>query len=182
MIYDWGVHLIDQILFIMPNAKILSLYADIQNVLHEEVDDYFKIIMKMSNGITAHIELSTYILDYQPRWLVGGDKGTIVIKNFSCDGRILRTGKLLEKLPPQITETEAGPTRQFAPVAPGGIEEFLLPEVQTDWVDFYRNVDDVLNGRVESAIKISEVRRVLQVMEAARESALTGKAIEFEQQ
>lgn len=182
MIYDWGVHLIDQILFMMPDARVLSLYADIKNVLHEEVDDYFKIIMKMSNGITVHIELSTYILEYQPRWLVGGDKGTMVVKNFGCEGHILRTGKLLEKLPPQITETEAGPTRQFAPVAPGGIEEFPLPEIQTDWVDFYRNVDDVLNGRAKSAIKIPEVRRVLQVMEAARESALTGKAVEFEQE
>ncbi len=56
MIYDWGVHLIDQILFMMPDAKIKSVYADIKNVLHEEVDDYFKIILKMDNGVTAHIE------------------------------------------------------------------------------------------------------------------------------
>ena len=55
-----------------------------------------------------------------------------------------------------------------------------LPEVQTDWVDFYRNVDDVLNGRAESKIKISEVRRVLSVMEAAWKSAGSGKAVLFE--
>ncbi|MCH3968488.1 MAG: Gfo/Idh/MocA family oxidoreductase [Atopobiaceae bacterium] len=179
MIYDWGVHLIDQILFMMPDAKITSLYADIKNVLHEEVDDYFKILLKMDNGVTAHIELSTYILKYQPRWLVGGDKGTMVIDNFACDGSIYRTGKLLEKLPPQITETEAGPTRQFAPVPPGGIVTEPLPFVETDWLDFYRNVNGVLNGKEESLIKIPEVRRVLSVMEAARESAATGKAILF---
>lgn len=180
MIYDWGVHLIDQILFMMPDAKIKSIYADIKNVLHEEVDDYFKIIMKMSNGTTAHIELSTYILEYQPRWLAAGDKGTMVVKTFGCDGNIYRTGKMLEKLPLQITETEAGPTRQFAPVPPGGIVTEPLPEIQTDWTDFYRNVIDVLNGNAESVIKISEVRRVLAVMEAARKSAETGEAILFE--
>lgn len=180
MIYDWGVHLIDQILFMMPEAKIKSIYADIKNVLHEEVGDYFKIIMKMDNGITAHIELSTYILEYQPRWLAAGDKGTMIVKSFGCDGNIYRTGKMLEKLPPQITETEAGPTRQFAPVPPGGIVTEPLPEVETDWVDFYRNVNDVLNKNAESIIKISEVRRVLSVMEAARKSAETGKAILFE--
>lgn len=180
MIYDWGVHLIDQILFMMPEAKIKSIYADIKNVLHEEVDDYFKIIMKMDNGITAHIELSTYILEYQPRWLAAGDKGTMIVKSFGCDGNIYRTGKMLEKLPPQITETEAGPTRQFAPVPPGGIVTEPLPEVETDWVDFYRNVNDVLNKNAESIIKISEVRRVLSVMEAGRKSAETGKAILFE--
>ena len=182
MMYDWGVHLIDQILFMMPDAKIESLYCDIKNVLHEEVDDYFKIIMKMDNGVTAHIELSTYILKYQPRWLAAGDKGTMVVNTFGCDGAIYRTGKMLEKLPPQITETEAGPTRQFAPVPPGGIVEEALPEVKTDWVDFYRNVDDVLNGRAESKIKISEVRRVIAVMEACWESARTGKAIAFDKE
>ncbi len=180
MIYDWGVHLIDQILFMMPEAKIKSIYADIKNVLHEEVDDYFKIIMKMDNGITAHIELSTYILEYQPRWLVAGDKGTMKIQSFACDGDIYRTGKMLAKLPPQITETEAGPTRQFAPVPPGGIVTESLPEIKTDWVDFYKNVDGVLNGTEESKIKISEVRRVLSVMEAAWKSAGTGQAILFE--
>ena len=180
MIYDWGVHLIDQILFMMPKAKIKSIYADIKNVLHEEVDDYFKIIMKMDNGVTAHIELSTYILEYQPRWLAAGDKGTMIVKTFGCDGSIYRTGKMLEKLPPQITETEAGPTRQFAPVPPGGIVTEPLPEIRTDWTDFYRNVADVLNGEAESIIKIPEVRRVLSVMEAARKSAETGEAILLE--
>ncbi len=180
MIYDWGVHLIDQILFMMPDAKIKSVYADIKNVLHEEVDDYFKIILKMDNGVTAHIELSTYILEYQPRWLAAGDKGTMVVKTFGCDGNIYRTGKMLEKLPSQIVETEAGPTRQFAPVPPGGIVTEPLPEIQTDWTDFYKNVADVLNGKAESVIKIPQVRRVLAVMEAAWKSSETGEAILFE--
>lgn len=177
MIYDWGVHLIDQALFMMPGVKIKSIYADIKNVLHEEVDDYFKIILKMENGITFHLELSTYILEYQPRWLVAGDKGTIIVKTFGCDGAIYRTGDMLKKLPPQITETVAGPTRQFAPVPPGGIVEESLPQVETDWVDFYKNVQGALDGIEESKIKISEVRRVLGVMEAAWESSRTNKAI-----
>ncbi|MDR1532185.1 MAG: Gfo/Idh/MocA family oxidoreductase [Clostridiales bacterium] len=180
MMYDWGVHLIDQILFMMPRAKIEYIFADIKKVLHEEVDDYFKILMKMDNGITAHIELSTYILDYQPRWLVGGDKGTMIVKDFACGGAVYKTGKLLEKLPPQIAETEAGPTRQFAPVPPGGIITEALPEIQTDPNEFYRNLRGVINGQGELKVKIPEVRRVLSVMEAAVESSETGRAIAFE--
>jgi predicted dehydrogenase len=180
MIYDWGVHLIDQALFMFPGVKVKTVFADIKNVLHEEVDDYFKIILKMDNGVTFHIELSTYILDYQPRWLAAGDKGTIVVKSFGCDGALYKTGDMLKKLPPQITETVAGPTRQFAPVPPGGIVESELPKVETDWVDFYKNVHAVLNGEEESKIKISEVRRVLKVMEAAWESSRTNKSVDFE--
>ena len=44
------------------------------------------------------------------------------------------TGKMLEKLPSQIVETEAGPTRQFAPVAPGGI----VTEEQHIWLFFQK--------------------------------------------
>jgi predicted dehydrogenase len=188
MIYDWGVHLIDQILFMIPGVKIASLYADVKSVLHEEVDDYFKIIMKMDNGITVHIELSTYILEYQPRWLIAGDKGTMIVKSFGCDGNIYRTGQMLEKLPPQITETVAGPTRQFAPMPPGGIVTEPLPEIVSDWVDFYRNVNAVLEewdassrkAQEKSLVKIPEVRRVLGVMEAVWESAETGRVIALE--
>lgn len=180
MIYDWGVHLIDQALFMMPGIKLKSIFADIKSVLHEEVDDYFKIILKMENGITFHIELSTYILEYQPRWLVAGDKGTLIVKTFGCDGAVYRTGDKLKKLPPQITETVAGPTRQFAPVPPGGIVEESLPEVETDWVDFYKNIHGALNGEEESKIKIPEVRRVLSVMEAAWESSRTNTSVDFE--
>lgn len=181
MMYDWGVHLIDQILFMMPGVKVKTIFADLKSVLHDEVDDYFKIIMKMSNGITVHIELSTYILKYQPRWLAAGDKGTMVVDSLGGrTGAIYRTGKLLEKLPIEIAESEIGPTRQFAPVPPGGITEEPLPQIETDVSDFYRNFRDVLNGTAEQKIKISEVRRVLAVMEAVVQSSETNQAIQFE--
>ena len=35
MLYDWGVHLIDQILD-MIKSEIISLYADVQNVINEK--------------------------------------------------------------------------------------------------------------------------------------------------
>ena len=52
MLYDWGVHLIDQMLD-MVKSDIVSLYADVQNVINENVDDYFNIIMKFANGQSA---------------------------------------------------------------------------------------------------------------------------------
>lgn len=181
MMYDWGVHLIDQILFMLPGVKVRTVYADIKNVLHDEVDDYFKIILKMSNGVTCQIELSTYILKYQPRWLVAGDKGTLIVDSLGGrTGAVYRTGKMLEKLPIEIAESEIGPTRQFAPVPPGGIIEESMPQVETDINEFYLNVRDAMNGVAESRIKIPEVRRVLAVMEAAWKSAETNQAIPFE--
>ena len=72
MLYDWGVHLIDQMLD-MVKSKIVSLYADVQNVINENVDDYFNIIMKFENGVTAEIELGTYYLTPKRAWFIGGN-------------------------------------------------------------------------------------------------------------
>jgi scyllo-inositol 2-dehydrogenase (NADP+) len=181
MMYDWGVHLIDQFLHMMGDAKLLTVFADTKSIINDEVDDYFKVIMKFDNGITAHAELGTYVLKYQPRWLVAGNRGTLVINSFACDGEIMRTSELLNKLPAQIAETVAGPTRQFAPQPAGVLYSDPLPEVETDWTDYYKNFVEVLNGKSELKIKVSEVRRVLAVMEAVFESSKLNQSISFEQ-
>lgn len=180
MLYDWGVHLLDQMLYMFPGQKVLSVYADLKNVLHQEVDDYFKILLKFDNGITAHIELSTYILKPKPRWMMAGDRGTLYINSFACDGAIVRTSQKLDKLPPSITESVAGPTRQFAPTPAGVLYEDPLPESDVTWLEFYKNYVKVLNGEEEPAVKIPEVYRVLSLMEAVFKSSELNETVYFE--
>ena len=83
MLYDWGVHLIDQILY-MVNSRLVSVYADVRNVINKEVDDYFKIILRFENRVTAEIELGTYFLSdqkdwFERHWFVGGNKGSMYV-------------------------------------------------------------------------------------------------------
>lgn len=115
MLYDWGVHLIDQILN-MVDSPIVSLYADVQNVINEKVDDYFKIIFKFANKVTAEIELGTYYLTPARRWFIGGNNGSAIIDGFGGEGRIVHTSHLLENVPGRITMTAAGPTRSFGQI------------------------------------------------------------------
>lgn len=178
MVYDWGVHLIDQALF-MIRDKIDCVFADLKGVFHEEVEDYYKIIIKFRGGHTATLSHSTYTLKKSPRWLVAGDRGTLVIESFACDGHIYRTSEVLHKLPPKIEPNVAGPTRSFIPLPPGKLLTEDLPAVSTDWLDFYRNYHDVLNGRAEFLIKSEQVRRVLAVIDAVFESAKTRSSVRF---
>lgn len=67
MLYDWGVHLIDQILY-MIESPLKAVFADVRNVINKEVDDYFNILLRFENGITAEIELGTYYLSDQKDW------------------------------------------------------------------------------------------------------------------
>lgn len=179
MLYDWGVHLIDQMLD-MVDSKIESLYADMRNVINEKVDDYFNILIKFKNGITAEIELGTYYLTPKRAWFIGGNAGSAIIDDFECNGKIVRTSHLLENVPGKITMTAAGPTRSFGPPAPGLLQEESLPRVDASHREYFEHFIKAFNGEEELIVKPEEVRKVLVVMQAVRESAKTNKAVLFD--
>ena len=179
MLYDWGVHLIDQILD-MVDSKIDSIFADLRNVINEKVDDYFNILVKFKNGITAEIELGTYYLTPKRAWFIGGNKGSALIDGFAGEGKIVRTAHLLENVPGKITMTAAGPTRSFGPAAPGLLIDEPLPEVNVEQRDYFVHFIKAFNGEEEIIVRPEQVRRVLSVMEAVRKSAASGEAVKFE--
>ncbi|MCR5005346.1 MAG: Gfo/Idh/MocA family oxidoreductase [Clostridiales bacterium] len=187
MLYDWGVHLLDQVLWMMPGVKIQSVFADVRNVINFEVDDYFKILMRFENGIMAEVELGTYYLAdkvqdkwFERHWFVGGNRGTAYVDGFFPEGKIVRTAHLLENVGGKRTMTAAGPTRSFGPAPEGMILTEPLPEVHTSHENYFENYVRAYHGEEEFLVKIDETRRVLRLMEAARESARTGKSIAFE--
>jgi scyllo-inositol 2-dehydrogenase (NADP+) len=184
MLYDWGVHLIDQMLY-MVDSKIKTIFADVRNVINEEVDDYFKILFKFENGVTGEIELGTYFLADKPNWFerhwfIGGDKGSMYSDGFNPVGKIARTTRLLKNVPGKTTMTASGPTRSFGPPQEGVLVTEELPKVNVAHIMFFENYLNALENKEELLIKIPEVRRVLAVMEAIRESASTGKSVDFE--
>lgn len=184
MLYDWGVHLIDQMLY-MVNSNIKTIFADLRNVINEEVDDYFKILIKFENGITGEIELGTYFLADKPKWFerhwfIGGNKGTMYSDGFEPEGKIAKTTRLLRNVPGKTTMTASGPTRSFGPPQEGVLVTEDLPKVSVAHIMFFENYLNALQGKEELLVKIPEVRRVLAVMEAVRESAASGKSVDFE--
>jgi len=186
MLYDWGVHLIDQILF-MVDSKLKTVYADVRNVINEEVDDYFKIILRFENNVTAEIELGTYFLAdkenwFERHWFVGGNQGSMYCDKFDPEGKIIRTTQLLKNVSEDQEKSAAsyGPTRSFGIPKPGLVVTEDIPRVETEQADYFKNYFRAMNGEEEFLVKIPEVRRVLSVMEACWESARTKKSVDFE--
>ena len=187
MLFDWGVHLLDQMLWMMPGAKITSVFADVRNVINTEVDDYFKILMRFDNGVTGEVELGTYFLTdkisekwFERHWIMGGNKGTAYLDGFDPQGKIVRTSHLLTNVRGTRTMTAAGPTRSFGPPAEGTILTEDLPKATTKHEDYFKNYYKAYHGEEEFLVKIPETRRVLALMEAVRESSKTGTSIPFE--
>lgn len=183
MLYDWGVHLIDQIIQ-MVDSKPISVYADMKNVINANVDDYFKIIFEYENGVTAEIELGTYYLTPKRAWFIGGTTGSAVIDGVfraqgNTEGKIVRTTHLLESVPGRLTMTSAGPTRSFGEPEPGLLYEEPLPDIHTEHKDFFVNYLNARKGLEEDAVKLPEVRNVLCIMDAIRESAKTHQSVKL---
>lgn len=186
MLYDWGVHLIDQILY-MVKSRLVSVFADVRNVINKEVDDYFKILLRFENNVTAEIELGIYFLSdrkdwFERHWYMGGNKGSMYADKFDPEGKIVRTTRLLENVKEDQDKSAKsyGPTRSFGVPEEGLIVTEDLPHVETEQSDYFVNYFKALKGEEEFLVKIPEVRRVLQVMEACWKSAETMKSVDFE--
>lgn len=174
MLLDWGVHLIDQIMYMVPE-KVKNVFARLYCIKTPEVDDYFKAILTFESGLNAQIEVGTYCLKTLPRWYVNGDMGSIYINGWDCNGGILHAKELAKEWVPEVVQTVAGPTRTMAPRPKETINELQLPAVETDWTDFYRNVLNVIEGKEELIVKPAEVVRVFKVIEACFSSAESGE-------
>lgn len=187
MLYDWGVHLLDQVCWMFPGAKLKSVFADIRNVINTEVDDYFNIMLRFDNGVTATVELGTYYLAdkvqdkwFERHWFVAGNKGTAYVDGFFPEGKIVRTTSLLTNVGGKRTMTAAGPTRSFGPAPEGRIVTEPLPQVDTQHRDYFENYVRAYRGEEEFLVQIPQVRRVLKLMDAVRESGRTGRSVDFE--
>ena len=179
MILDWGVHLLDQALLLFPEAKIRTVYATVTNVTNTKVDDGFTADLGLDNGVHILVEVGTSNFISLPRWVVLGRDGPAVIEDWDRNGKLVCAKGTNEKdVVPVITA--AGLTKTMAPRREDTISTHPLPEVTSDVRDFYRNVMAVLEGREERLIKLSEVARVMRLMEAILQSAEQARVINFE--
>ena len=80
MLYDWGIHLIDQVLMILGFDKVESVYCIADNITNKEVDDGFRLDLTFTTGSRATIEVGTYNFIAMPRFYMRAEKGTALIK------------------------------------------------------------------------------------------------------
>lgn len=181
MLYDWGVHLIDQALQLIPE-KVTSITAHLFQIHAREVDDNIKLLLEFESGLSMLLEVATNCFIPAPRWHVSGRDGTLVIQNWNCEGKIVQLAdKNAVKWDNDIVYTAAGPTRTMAPRPSNTALEQPLPKILDAhgneyhrWSSadiFYHNLIDTINGKSELYVKPEEALRVMKVIELAFKSA-----------
>ena len=170
MLLDWGVHLIDQLMH-MIDSKVIAVEGHLVSVKTPEVEDNLQVILRFENGVCALIGMATNCFINLPRWHVSCDNGTMEIDDWNCKGKIvqLNTDAPLEWAN-DIVYTEAGPTRTMAPRPPETTREIPLPDIATDWSEYYKNIVAVLNGDAELIVKPEQALRVMKVIDLLFES------------
>ena len=176
---DWAPHLIDQVLW-LTEEKVVSVYANLFHVLGQEVDDYFKVVLKFASGAIATVEVGTLCLVKQPRWIVHGTKGSMEIEDFGASvGEIVLDKEHLAEWSEKIIVTDRGPTRTMAPRPKETLEFRTLPDVsdKTDVTEFYTNVMAAIDGEAELLVTPEQVYRIMQIIDVAKESDRLGQSI-----
>lgn len=175
MLLDWGIHLIDQILCLIP-SKVTELYANLFSIHCSEVDDNFKLMMKFETGESVLVEVATNCFITQPRWHMCCQDGTAIIEDWSCNGKIVKLNNDQDLVwDDVIVYTEAGPTRTMAPRPVETTEELPLPEVNPKWSSYYHNIVEVLDGKAELIVKPEQALRTMRIIDAIFKSGEKGE-------
>lgn len=166
-IYDWGSHIIDQLLTLSPApiAHVTGLehkrwWFDVTNA------DHTSLQIRFTDGSEASFVHSDLAAALKPRWFVLGTRGALVSewRSTSVIGRN-EIGTLRED---RLAVTDAPP--ELFCVGPDGARTALtLP--RPDRHPFHRELVDDLLYEWPMTVTPEQSRRVVAVMEAARESA-----------
>lgn len=89
MLLDWGVHLLDQMLWLI-DSPVKDVKADLSFVLGEEVDDGFFALITFENGVKAVVEVGTSNYTQLPRWYIKGTEGTATITDWDLNGEMVQ--------------------------------------------------------------------------------------------
>ncbi len=181
MLYDWGIHLIDQFLQMFKGHKVESVYARLQSILTPAVDDSFEVQMLFDNGVCAKVQVGTFSLQDLPRWFVYGDRGTLRLDDFTgTSGGMARIRQEVSGFD-SVFGKNLGPSRTMAPLRPEFIETLELPKVTTDELAFHTNLLHACQGTETPLVTPQDLRRSMGIIDAAfassRENAVIKTAI-----
>lgn len=171
--FDLGVHLVDQALQLI-DSPVERVYATFHSPpgWDRDIEAHAQATITFANGVEARIENSSLAKRVKPRWYVLGTQGALVKEGIDPQERAM----IAEDID-SAREAPEHRARLFADVA-GRPAEAVIESVPGRWRSFYENIAEALQDRSKLAVTPESARAAFAVIEAARESASTGRAVE----
>jgi predicted dehydrogenase len=165
--YDWGSHVIDQILDLVV-APVEHVTASAHKLRWFDVTnaDHSRVGIRFADGTEAEFVHSDLAAALKPRWYVLGTEGAVVGR-WRTERVVSRNdiGTLVE----DVLAPADSPPRMELHAGDGSVTHLATPPAEP--YTFHRELADHLRWGLSMTVTGEQSRRVLAVMEAARESA-----------
>ena len=177
MLYDWGIHLIDQALMVL-GWDVDTVNCRFDNITNTEVDDGFQLDIRLKSGKRAYIEVGTYNFIAMPRFYMRAKKGTALITDWREETQVVKCKDWHESdvIP---VETAAGLTKTMAPRDEVTTDTYRVARPSSDVHDYYRNMYAAIDGKATQLVTHEQMRIDLKVIMKAFESVETGMTVKF---
>ncbi len=166
-IYDLGPHLLDQLLLLFPEP-VESVYCRVHHDFPEvDIESEGLIVVAFASGRSGIIDVSALATIEKPRFRIRGTGGTFVKFGLDPQEKAMMDGNIdaAVESPALYGTLKTTETETVIPTSPGR------------WRDYFENLRDVLVHGAEPLVKLEECRRTMAVIDAAKQSAATGKVI-----
>jgi predicted dehydrogenase len=164
VLYDLGVHLIDQAVCLF--GRPIHVYAELDRHRRDtKVDDDTYLALEHKNGVRSHLWVSWAACELGPRFRVLGSMATYVKYGTDCQAAALRSGAA-----PGSEEWGAEPTAAWGSLRTPRSSE-RIPTLPGGYQNFYSGVIAAITQGHALPVAVSDVIDVLDVIDAARRSA-----------
>ncbi|WP_167509603.1 Gfo/Idh/MocA family oxidoreductase [Actinobacillus vicugnae] len=173
LVYDLGVHLIDQTVYLF--GKPQAVFADIR-YQHDNalVDDNFDLHLYYANGLKVALQASKYAREPSFAFALHGKNGSYMKKNVDSQESHLSKGVSPVGNWYAEPETEWGILHTEID---GEVVRKPYPNVKASYQNLIDDLYQTLTQGSAPLVKLTEVALVLQIIEAAFESAEKGQKI-----
>jgi predicted dehydrogenase len=144
--FDWGAHIIDWILHLIPKhvVGVDGYYQKLRWFEHSN-EDHTELTIRFEGGANATVEISSLAAASKDRWRILGTKGSIVMHGW-------------DKIEVTVDHD-------------GYLAKFEAPMQKTNQQAYYNNIAAHLMKGEDLVVKAEEARRIIGVIEAAERSS-----------
>lgn len=169
--YDLGSHLVDQALTLFGPARLVYAESDVRRPGAAADDDDF-IAITHTGGVRSHLWMSATTARLGPRFRVLGSTGGYVTYGLDPQEAALREGLR----PGEGAAWGAEPESAWGTA---GTDENTksVPSLPGDYPAFYAAVETALREGTPPPVTALEAASTIEVIEAAGESARTGRTV-----
>lgn len=150
--YDWGAHIVDWMLHIVPR-KIEEVTGIFQKLVWMDItnEDHTQAIVRFEGNVWGNVEMSSIARAGKPRYRILGTKGAIV-------------------------DRSEGHFTVYTDIN-GMSSEVKINYLSSDWAAYYQNIADHLSEGADLVVTAESARRIISIIETAEKSATQGKGL-----